>query len=269
MVPCEVKQKALELGLTVFDPEKLDSQCLEKIAAIKPDLLVVVAFGTIFKKDFLDLFPFGGINLHPSALPKYRGPSPLNAALLGGDPEIGITVQRLALKMDSGEILVQKTYPLDPRANAADLTSWAGETGADLVAEAVRGLRAGTLSGIPQDDRAATFCRIIKKEDGLIHWDHCAVQIDRMIRAYQPWPRAYTVWKGQILFIDEAFPLPSPAGTQTGGLVSGIDKASGILVQTKDGLLAIKRLQLASKKPVDFQSFMNGNKDIIGSVLGG
>ncbi len=267
----EVKTAADELGLKVLQPVKLDAEFREQIAGMKIDLLVCIAYGKIFPQAFLDLFPRGGVNFHPSRLPDFRGPSPLNAQILRGDSMGAVTVQTLAKAMDSGDILLQEDMPLDDRETTATLSEKAAHRAGDCLLKVLSAMESDTLSPVPQDHEKATFCSLIGKNDGLMDWSLSAVQLDRIVRAYTPWPHGFTFWKGLRLNILDAFPYQGdmviPAETAA-GTVAGLDKKEGILIQTGDGVLAVRRLQLQSKKALDYKSFLNGSKDFIASVLG-
>ncbi len=143
-MPSPVKEAALSLRLKLFQPARLDAAFIEEVRALAPDLLVVAAYGKIFRKAFLELFPMGGINLHPSLLPKFRGPSPVSAAILAGDAETGVTVQRIALKFDTGDILAQERYPLNGNETTSDLTEALAVRGAGLLASVLAGFEVGT-----------------------------------------------------------------------------------------------------------------------------
>lgn len=259
----------------ILKPEKLDGSVREVVAALKPDILVSYAYGRIFGPKFLSLFPQGGINIHPSLLPKYRGASPIPAAILNRERETGITIQTLAPQMDAGDILLQEKIPLSGRETAASLSQWAAQRGAELLLPVLRGIADGTIQGTPQNDAEATYCSIISKDDGWIDWNGSALDIDAKIRAFTPWPLCTTRHAGRVLYILEAFPIPSsdavcmPALTEppVPGMVTGVDKKAGILIQTGDGLLAVQRLQYATKKALDWASFLNGAKQFIGSKL--
>lgn len=267
LVPCPVKLCARELDRVLLQPEKLDAEARELVAALKPDLLVCVAYGKIFGPRFLALFPAGGINLHPSLLPLLRGPSPIASAILHGHSETGLTVQRLALEMDAGDILIQERRSLDESEDCASLTEWAAKAGAAALLRAVAGLADSSIVPRVQDHEKATYCHMIDKHDGTLDWNTPAREICRKVRAYKPWPRAWTRWQGQLLYIDAALALeensPEPVGT-----VLRIDKSTGILVQTGEGLCALQRLQLQGKKALDAGVFVNGARSFIGSVLG-
>jgi methionyl-tRNA formyltransferase len=251
-------------------PEKLDAPAREAAGALKPDLLASFAYGRIFGPKFLSLFPLGGINIHPSLLPKFRGASPIPAAILAGEQETGVTIQKLAPEMDAGDILARETFPLSGRETAASLSGTAARTGALLLKEVIRSFIAGTVRALPQEG-APSFCSRIAKEDGLIDWTLSAAALDARIRAYTPWPLSWTSCRGANLFILEAAPYAASSPAALGvapGAVLGADKAAGILVQTGSGILAVTRLQYQTKKPLDWKSFLNGAKGFTGSVLG-
>jgi len=268
-----VKRAALELGLAVLQPDRLDGRSREEVAALSPDLLVVVAYGHIFGPKFLALFSKGAINLHPSLLPRHRGPSPIAAAILAGDAQTGITVQRLALEVDAGPILKAVSIALTGRETTSSLSETVAGEGATLLAEVCRDF--DRLAPTPQDDTKATHSRLITKDDGLVDWRSSAEVIERMVRAYIPWPHARTTFRGTELHLLEASPVGASAasGGATGpappGKVLGIDTREGILVQTGNGVLGVRTLQLPSKKPLHWKDFMNGVRDLAGSTFGG
>ncbi|GHV91858.1 methionyl-tRNA formyltransferase [Spirochaetia bacterium] len=271
--------------IPILKPEKLGGEAREAVAALKPDLLVSFAYGRIFGPKFLALFPLGGINIHPSLLPKYRGPTPIPRAILNRDVETGITVQRLATEMDSGDILLQERLPLGGRETTASLSEEAGRRAAPLLAEALRGIAAGTLTGRPQDHGTASCCALLSKDDGRIDWNKSAPEIDAQIRAYTPWPLSWTTHGDQYLYIlaAETAPDTMPAGKMATdtllsaaagvpkpapGTVLGVDKQRGILVQTGDGVLAVTMLQYRTKKALEWRAFLNGVRDFTGALLG-
>lgn len=267
IVCSSVKEAALELGLKVLQPEKLDKAFIEEVRELKPDLLAFFAFGKIFRKNFLDLFPMGGINLHPSLLPTYRGPSPLNEAIRNGDAVTGITLQKAALKMDSGDIILQSELKLDASETTGSLTKKVAELGAPLMVEAVEILLKNPRVGTPQDDSKITFCKLIDKADGLINWNKTSAEIEREIRAFSPWPGSFTFYGEKKLNILEASLYDGVTDESPTGTVLALDKKNGIIIKTSDSALVVKRLQLQSKKPMDYKSFINGNREFVGSKL--
>ncbi|MDR1866719.1 MAG: methionyl-tRNA formyltransferase [Treponema sp.] len=250
----------------ILKVEHLKAQERALIAAFKADLLVSFAFGHIFGPKFLALFPYGGINIHPSLLPLYRGPTPIQQTILNRDSIAGITIQKIALEVDAGDILYQQTIPLSGRETTACLSETVAQSAAAVLPSVIQGIESASLNGTVQDSHAVSYCTLLKKEDGLINWTDDALTIDARIRAFNPWPLSWTLHKGQRLFIIEAYPLASHT-TEQAGTVVGIDKKLGILIQTGAGLLAVTRLHYQYKKPLDWQDFLNGSRNVIGTVL--
>jgi methionyl-tRNA formyltransferase len=260
----------------LLKPEKLDALAREQVLALGPDLLVSFAYGRIFGPRFLALFPMGGINIHPSLLPQYRGPAPIPAAILNRDRQTGITIQRLAREMDSGDVLAQEQVDLTGRETSRTLGAIMANKAAQMLPAALKGLADGTLRAVPQDHRQATYCPLLTKEDGHIDWTQSAADIDARIRAFDPWPLSWTSHGEQRLFIlraepvpaeDAAQPLAAAQPSQT-GLVLGIDKQRGILVQTGAGVLAVSELQYQAKKALQWRDFLNGARNFTGCRLG-
>jgi methionyl-tRNA formyltransferase len=230
----------------------------------------VAAYGRIFPEEFLSLFPRGGLNVHPSLLPRHRGPSPIPAAILAGDGETGVSVQRLAARMDSGDILAARRIPLSGKETTGSLTPVLAGIGAELLARVLEEVAQGREQGRPQEEAEATYCRLVRKQDGRLPWEREAGELERLVRAYDPWPGAFTSWRGQGLLLLEAavYPLPLPQEAAAQGLVFGTDNRYGILVRAGRGALGVTRLQLQAKKPMDWRSFLNGRRDFVGSRLG-
>jgi len=265
-----VKTKSLELGLNVLQPEKLDKSFREEITKLNPDLLVVFAYGKIFGPLFLSLFPMGSINVHPSLLPKYRGSSPILTAILNGDNETGITIQRINLEMDTGSVLKQNMIMLDGSETTESLSKLVSEKTPELLLKCISELALGLIQESLQDNSKASYCKKIKKEDGLINWNESALFIDRRIRAYTPWPKAYTFIREKKLMLLKSKPKPATTNlVSVPGTVLGFDKDDGILIQTGDGILSVQNLQLQSKKANNWKSFINGMQNFTGSILGG
>jgi methionyl-tRNA formyltransferase len=258
--------------LPLIKAESLKTGARALVAALKPDLLVSFAYGKLFGPRFLALFPLGGINIHPSLLPKYRGPTPIPQAILAGDGETGITVQRLAPEMDSGDILVQERVPLTGRETTAGLSAVMARKAAELLPGILRELAAGRVEAAPQNHEVASYCSLIAKEDGLIDWTGSARRIETRIRAYTPWPLSWTFHGAERLYILEA-DLAGEAGAgearpEAPGTVLGVDKGRGILVQTGSGILAVRMLQYQAKKALEWRAFLNGARNFIGARLG-
>ena len=275
--PSPVKQSADALGLRVIAADKINTAVREEVRAFGPDILVVAAFGKIFRKSFLDLFPLGGINLHPSLLPRYRGPSPVTAAILGGDEITGVTIQRMALEVDSGAVLAQERVALTGIETTGALSEKLGILGAELLMGVLGAVQAGKATELVQNAADATYCGMVKKEHGRIDWGEAAGLIERKVRAYDPWPRAYTTWKGAVLLVLKSKEYPDTLSPVSGsaegnnvpaGKVVGSRPEYGILVQTGRGILAVESLQLQNKKAMDWRSFVNGHPGVLGSEFG-
>lgn len=282
LLPTEVAQCAASHGIPVFSFEHLDSAAREAILPLQADLLLCFDYGRIFGPKFLAMFPLGGINLHPSLLPKYRGCTPVPAALLNGDEFLGVSVQKLALKTDEGDILGCTKIPLNGTETTQSLMDGDGTT--SPVIEAGFGLLSKILADICASDcdckgnfvlpaasaqcGESSYTPFIKKEDGRIDWSKPAVEICRKIRAYTPWPGCFTSSAGIQLKILKAFAQQESAfAAGEAGKVLGSDKKNGIYIQTGNGVLVVSELQWEKKKAMDFKSFLNGSRDFIGTVL--
>ena len=259
-----IKVAALQLGLKVHQPLHLDADFRANLQGF--DLLVSFAYGKIFGPRFLGVFPLGGLNIHPSLLPRWRGPSPLTAAILAGDQETGICVQTLALGMDEGDIVTCFRKSLEGTETTESLTQWAAQAAPPLLLTALARVASGERHFAPQQGQPV-YCQKISKEDGVIDWKKSARELEAQVRAFTPWPASWTVWHGQTLTLRQVRVLEGEK-TAEPGRVLALDKSEGILVQTGSGLLALRELQLAGRKPLDFRSFANGTRDFVGSLLG-
>jgi methionyl-tRNA formyltransferase len=283
VLPTAVEAAAREkLGadLPILKPERLDAAARAAIAALAPDILVAFAYGKIFGPKFLALFPRGGINVHPSLLPRHRGSSPIQQTILDRDAETGVSVQALALEMDSGDLYAMERFPLSGDETAASLSERCALIGARLAADVLDDIQAGRAAPRPQEG-TPTYCRKIAKEDGLIDWTEPAAVIGAKIRAFDPWPQAYGFLGGKRLNILEAAlykreslceasaaPVCGDAGqalpNPIPGTIIGLDKARGIVVATGEGCLALRKLQFAAKKALAYKEFANGLRGLAG-----
>ncbi len=274
LLPTAIKSKALELGLQVFQYDHLYKESRETISSLEPDILISFAFGKIFGPKFLALFPEGGINVHPSLLPKHRGATPIPAAILAGDTMTGITIQEIDLKMDEGDILASVSFPLDGTETTESLSDFVSQKSPELLCEVVRSIAGQLVKPVKQDGRDATYCSFMNKEEAQIDWQSPAMKISSMVRGYYPWPKASTTFQGRVLMLtyarifSEGVPgIRLEADTKVGTVLGAVAK-HGIIIATGQGMIGVERLQLQSKKEMDWKSFMNGNPSIIGSVLG-
>jgi methionyl-tRNA formyltransferase len=265
--PPPVKRAALSLGIPVLQPESLrDPVAAEQLAALRPDVGVVAAYGEILRKSVLAIPPLGYLNIHPSLLPRHRGPTPVPGAILAGDPQTGVTVMLLDAKMDSGPIIAQQRVPLPPDARSDTLTEELFRLGSALLLEALPSYAAGAISPTPQDDSQATYTKMLKKEDGTINWGTSATQIERMTRAYHPWPGAQTLWRGQPLKIIAARAHPGWAGDEPPGAL--LPRPDGIWVATGAGALELLTVQPSGKRPLAAADWRRGLREIAGAQFG-
>lgn len=264
--PSPVKRYAVERGLHVMQPDSLRStEAVAELAALRPDVMVVAAFGQILRPAVLALPPHGCINVHASLLPRWRGASPVQAAILAGDQVTGSTVMLMDEGMDTGPILSQAAITIDPDDTASTLTERLSRHGASLLAEALPRWLAGELAPLPQANHLATVCRPVRKEQGAIDWSQPAIEIARSVRAFHPWPGASTTWNGTTLKIVLAHVGSGQRAEAPGSVV---EHAGTVVVVTGDGLLRLDVLQLAGRNPATIGDFVRGRRGFVGSVLG-
>lgn len=272
LTPPPVKLAAGRLGIQVFQPEKLDTSFNSQVTILKPDLFVVASYGKIIPAEILALPAYGALNIHPSLLPRWRGPSPIQAAILAGDAATGVTIIALDNQMDHGPIVAQAA--LDKSLAGMDypaLREALARLGADLLIETLPVWIAGGITPAPQDESRATYCKILTREDGRIIWTKSAEEIERMVRGLRPWPDTWTRWRAARraarLRIEDAAAVADEASARIPGLVWQ-NAAHPLLVQAGRGSLAVRRIREESKKSADAASFVRGHRDIIGAMLG-
>jgi methionyl-tRNA formyltransferase len=273
LVPSPVKEAALDLGLPVLQPEHLKAEARALVSSHGCDTLVCFAYGKLFGPRFLSLFEGEKLNIHPSLLPRLRGSSPIQGAILDRFSRTGISMQRIADQMDCGDILATVAFDLDGTETTESLTETVARKAPSLAVEALEAVRSGTAVFVPQTGEPS-YTRMIDKQMAKLDWTCPASFLHARIRAMVPWPKATTVYGGQTLMVTSVSGSLSEAGTDPvppsadPGTVVCSRKGKGIAVATGDGLLWVDRLQLEKRKEMDWQSFLNGNKDFIGSKLG-
>lgn len=265
--PPPVKTLALSYGLPVFQPPSLkDLKVHSELAAQKPDLFIVVAYGLILPQAVLDIPAWGSINLHASLLPKYRGAAPIPWAILMGEKETGVTTMRLDAGMDTGDILLQEKEPIGEEDTAQTLHDRLSQKGAFLLLETLRRLREGTVVPRPQDPSLAVYAPPLTKADGEIPWDLSAEEIERRIRAFIPWPGAYTFYQGKRLLIHRgAAKGEERAGTP--GTVVAITNGRPE-IQTGKGRLILLEAQWEGQKRLPAEVLVRGHSLPLGCRLG-
>ncbi|MCC6763102.1 MAG: methionyl-tRNA formyltransferase [Deltaproteobacteria bacterium] len=264
--PSPVSAAAGELGVPLLRPASVRTpESAAALAALEPDLLVVAAYGKILPPALLALPTLAPLNVHASLLPRHRGAAPIAAAIRAGDAETGVTIMVMGEGLDTGDMLRQRTRPIAPEDTTGSLTVALAELGATALVEAVTAIRATGLQPIPQDERRATYAPRLEKDDGRIDWSRDAASIERMVRAFAPWPSAFTTLEGRTLkivatrLVAEKRPA-APAGTLA---VRGRD----LEVTTGDGTLAIVTLQPEGKKAMPGAAFAAGARLAPGARL--
>jgi methionyl-tRNA formyltransferase len=254
-----VKQAALELGLDVFQPEKLNCQeGIQRLAALEPDYFVVVAFGQILTQAILDIPKIYPINIHASLLPKYRGAAPIQAAVMNMDANTGITTMVMARGLDTGDMLLSSTTPVNPEETAQDLHDRLALMGGDLIVETIQQTNENNITPIPQDNSNSSYVSMLKKSDGKIDWSLSNKQIRAHINAMTPWPGAFTNLDGKRFKIFKAVPGEEKK-SHTPGEIFLCDGA-GIHVATGKGSLVILELMGSSGKRLQADAFLRGHK---------
>jgi methionyl-tRNA formyltransferase len=266
--PPSVKLLAQKLGIPVTQPEKLrQPDAMEQLQAWNPDLIVVAAFGQILRKDVLDLPRFGCINVHASLLPRWRGAAPINAAILHGDEETGITIMKMDVGLDTGPILSQRSIPLTREDTAGSVFEKLSHLGAELLIETLPDYLSGKIQPIPQPDEGATYAPMLKKEEGKLDFTRPAEELERRVRAFNPWPGAFMEFDETLLKIHRAHVLPHPFTALPAGEREGLRDAEPgqrLIVEGQPavgaggGLLILGEVQPAGKKSMSGKSFLAG-----------
>jgi methionyl-tRNA formyltransferase len=267
LTPPPIKQVAQELGFPLLQPESLkDPDARTQIANLNPALIVLVAYGEYVPPALLDLPRHGSINLHPSLLPRWRGSTPIQSAILAGDEKTGVTIIKMDRGFDTGPILAQRSVSVNPDESYSQLASRLAQLGAELLAETIPPWLRGEITPQPQDNAQATLTQTLKREDGLIDWTRPAEELARRVRALQPWPSTYTYWDGRLLKVLRARAVASQGEGGPGEVSRTPD--SNLLVNSGEGALHLLEVQLESKPPIEARALLNGYPQIVGATLG-
>jgi methionyl-tRNA formyltransferase len=251
-----VKTLALELNIPVMQPEKLRApDAMDQLRAWNPDLIVVAAFGQILKKDVLDLPHYGCINVHASLLPRWRGAAPINAAILHGDEQTGVTIMQMDVGLDTGPMLAMKSIRIQPDDTAGSVLQALSTLGATLLIETLPEYFSGKLSPQPQPAEGETYAPMLQKGDGLLNFSCSAVELERRVRAMNPWPGAWFEWNGSPLKVLRASVVSGEKGLVSGDRFIVEGKPA---VQTAEGALVLDEIQPAGKKVMPGKSFLAG-----------
>jgi len=264
--PPPVKTAAEALGYEVIQPEKINTDAFyEAILRRAPDLLVVVAFGHILPKRILEIPRLGPINLHASILPRYRGPAPIQWAIINGENETGITSMLMDKGLDTGEMLTVERTPIHPEDTAGSLHDRLALLSADVLVKTLKGFQAGDIRPIPQNHGDATYAPLLKKSDGQINWHHDAIRIERFIRGMTPWPGAFTFLENKRLKIYQTQPVALNQNAAPGTVIRSFPDE--LRVATGKDALTILEIQGASGKRMEIGEFLKGNPMEPGTVL--
>ncbi len=263
-----VKLAAQKLGLPVVQPEKIkkNQEFQDQLNQLRPDAIIVVGYGRIVPPWMLLLPPYGNINVHASLLPKYRGAAPIQWAIAQGETVTGVTTMRIDEGLDTGDILLQKEMVIRPEDSSVTFAPRLAEMGADLLVETMRSLEQKQIAPIPQDNSLATLAPILKKEDGLVDFGRSAVEIHNRLRGFQPWPGAYTQFRGKNLKITAA--QPSDASLALPAAETQVNDGKLLVGCGGNTVLELLQVQPEGKKPISVRDFISGYRPAPGERLG-
>jgi methionyl-tRNA formyltransferase len=263
-----VKKLALEWQIPVVQPETLKSiEVVDKLVSFQPDLIVVAAYGAMLPREVLSLPKFGCLNVHPSLLPRHRGPSPVAYTILCGDELAGITIMLMDAGMDTGPILAEEKAGISFMDTTGSLSTKLADVGAQLLLETLPGWLNKELKPQVQDEAQATYSKLITSEDAEINWHFSAVELWRRTRAYNPWPISYTWYNGKRLRIHRTIPFGKVAEGEIGKVIA-LPESPGVGVVTGEGILGLCQVQLEGRREMSVDDFVRGKRDFIGCVLG-
>ncbi len=263
-----VKALALENGIPVYQPATFKKEeAIQEFCGHSADIAVVIAYGLILPSAILEAYPMGCINLHASLLPKFRGASPIQAAILAGESKTGVTSMQMDAGLDTGDMLLKAEIPLTGEETAGELHDRLAELSAAVCVNTLKGLAAGELIPQPQPESDVSYAGKITKEMGKISWSMNSEEISRNVRGLSPWPSAYTLWQGKLLKLWQVRALSTEESKETAGKVLAVGEA-GIKVACGKGSVLIEELQLEGKKRLKAADFLNGHELLSGEILG-
>ncbi len=262
-----VKECACKYKIPVFQPRRVrEPECIENLRKYEADIMVVVAFGQILPKEILEMTPYGCVNVHASLLPKYRGAAPIQWSIMDGESVTGVTTMQMNEGLDTGDMLLKVEVPITEKETGGSLHDKLAEAGAKLCVETLEGLQKGEITPIPQGETTTSYAKMLDKQLGNIDWTKSAVEIERLIRGLTPWPSAYTNWNDKVMKIwdasvfkacNEVCDTPVASEDAVPGTIIRVEKQS-FFVQTGDGILEIRELQIPGKKRMEADAFLRG-----------
>lgn len=264
-----VKKAAEELGLHLFQPEKIkETASMKEIENMQPECIVVVAYGQLLPKNLLEMAAYGCVNVHASLLPEYRGGAPIHRAIMDGREKTGVTTMFVSEKLDAGDIILQSSRKISADMTVGELHDLLAADGAKLLLETLELLKKGEAPRIPQEEERATYAPLLTRQDEWINWQRPAREIVNQIRGMDPWPGAYTIWNGKNLKVWKAEAAAPSDRSHTPGSIIAVDN-EGVLVACGDGQgILIKELQLQGRRRLTTEEFIKGNSLAPGSILG-
>ena len=252
-----VKEAALAHGIPVYQPKRIrEEECIKVLREYGADIMVVVAFGQIIPKNILELTPYGCVNVHASLLPKYRGAAPIQWAIIDGEEETGVTTMQMDEGLDTGDMILKKVIPILPTETGESLHDKLALAGAELCVETLKALEEGTAVFEHQGETPTRYASMLNKKMGNIDWNQSSMQIERLVRGLNSWPSAYTIWDGRVMKIWEAEATQDQSDEKP-GTVTEVRK-SEFVVQTGEGQLIVREIQLPGKKRMDVGAFLRG-----------
>ena len=261
-----VKEKALELGLSVYQPDNVnDPESIEIMKKLNPDFIVVVAYGQILKKEILELPKYNCLNVHASLLPKYRGAAPINWAIVNGEKETGVTIMEMAEGLDTGDMILWESIPINLDDDYPNIHDKLSVLGGALIIDALENIKNDDFFKTIQDNNISTYASMLRKETGVINWNNNAEDIRNLVRGLKPWPSAYTQYKDDTLKIHDVDIVDKVKDGENGEIVK-VDK-EGIYVNTLDKTILIKELQFPGKKKLLAKDYLKGNSIEEGVIL--
>lgn len=262
-----VKKKALELGLKLLQFEKVSRDGIEEIKDLSPDVVVTAAFGQILSDEFLAVPKFGTLNVHASLLPKYRGSSPIQTAIINGDEETGVTIMRTVKEVDAGDVLLSKKISIG-KMTAGELFDKLSVLGGEAICEALELVESGKAVFTPQDASKATFCKQFTKNDGIIDFSKTAAQLDCFIRGVTPWPAAFSFIDGTMIKVFNVSIVDGDYKKFKDGEIVSADVKNGLIVKCGDSLISLDEIQAQNSKRMPSKEYLKGHRLEIGKVFG-
>ncbi len=268
LLPSPVKEVAQQAGLTILQPQTLkDKAVVAQLAALQPDVMVIAAFGQILRNDVISLPPHGCLNIHASLLPRWRGASPITAAIRAGDTETGITLMQIDEGLDTGAMIARRAVPIMPTHTGDNLTAELARVGASLLLDTLPAWLAGQIVPEPQDNSLATLAPRLKKEQGELNWTLTAIELERQVRAFNSWPGTFTHsprGEFKILAVELAPQVNPPSTLESGGVFK---YQRNVYVVTGQGVLRLVTVQMPGKNPMSAEAMLNGHPELVGARL--